>query len=120
MRFGKALRTAAVVFQTTTGAWSIGQAGQVTLDHSLGQTGQTLTGPTFSITPNLGKTVGNNQFYSFNQFNLASGDTATFSGPNSIHNILARVTGGNPSTIDGTIQSTIPAAHLFFINPKGV
>jgi filamentous hemagglutinin family protein len=95
-------------------------AGQVTLDHSLGQTGQSLSGPNFSIAPNNGKTVGHNLFFSFTQFDLANGDTATFSGPNTIQNILSRVTGGNPSSIDGTIRSTITGANFFFINPKGI
>ena len=95
-------------------------AGQVTLDHSLGQTGQSLSGPAFSITPGNGKTIGHNLFFSFAQFDLSSGDTATFSGPNTIQNILSRVTGGNPSSIDGLVRSTISGANFFFINPKGV
>ena len=96
------------------------RAGQVTLDHSLGQTGQSLSGPGFNITPGNGKTIGHNLFFSFSQFDLSSGDTATFSGPNTIQNILSRVTGGNPSSIDGLIRSTISGANFFFINPKGI
>ena len=96
------------------------RAGHVTLDHSLGQTGQSLSGPDFSITPGNGKTIGRNLFFSFTQFDLSSSDTATFSGPNTIQNILSRVTGGNPSSIDGTIRSTISGANFFFINPKGI
>ena len=96
------------------------QAGQVTLDNSLGQSGQTLTGPAYSLTPSYGRTIGNNLFFSFSQFNLASGDVATFSGPSTIQNILSRVTSGSPSSIDGTIQSTIPGANFFFINPNGI
>src|ERR1051325_7075825 len=94
-------------------------AGQVTLDGSFGTSG-TLTGPNYGIPASVGKTVGNNLFHSFGQFNLSNGDTATFSGPNNIQNILSRVTGGNPSSIDGTIQSTIPGANFFLINPSGI
>ena len=45
---------------------------------------------------------------------------ATFSGPANIQNILSRVTGGSPSSIDGTIRSGIAGANFFFINPSGV
>ncbi|HVM60474.1 MAG TPA: filamentous hemagglutinin N-terminal domain-containing protein [Verrucomicrobiae bacterium] len=93
--------------------------GHVVLDGSLGSSGP-LSGPDYNITANLGKTVGNNLFQSFSQFDLVNGEVATFSGPVNIQNILARITGGNPSSIDGTIQSTIPGANLFFLNPFGV
>ncbi|MBI3988957.1 MAG: filamentous hemagglutinin N-terminal domain-containing protein, partial [candidate division NC10 bacterium] len=38
----------------------------------------------------------------------------------SIANILSRVTGGEPSAIDGLLRSTIPGANLFLLNPAGV
>jgi len=71
-----------------------------------------------------GTTAGSNLFHSFSTFNLGTGDTADFNVTSGISNILARVTGG-PSTIDGTITSTLPggglsSANLFFINPAGV
>jgi filamentous hemagglutinin family protein len=95
--------------------------GHVVLDGTLGASGP-LSGPDYNITANLGKTVGNNLFQSFSQFDLVNGEIATFSGPVNINirNILARVTGGSPSSIDGTIQSTIQGANLFFLNPFGV
>ena len=37
-----------------------------------------------------------------------------------MQNILARVTSGSPSSIDGTIRSDIQGANLFFMNPAGV
>jgi filamentous hemagglutinin family protein len=120
MKTGKIFRAAAVAFLMAIVTQEVCQAGRVTLDHSLGQTGQSLSGPDFNITPNNGKTVGRNLFFSFTQFDLSSADTATFSGPNTIQNILSRVTGGNPSSIDGTIKSTIAGANFFFINPKGI
>ena len=67
-----------------------------------------------------GLTRGNNLFHSFSQFDLKAGDVATFSGPANIQNILSRVTGGSPSSIDGTIRSGIAGANFFFINPSGV
>jgi filamentous hemagglutinin family protein len=81
-----------------------------------------LSGPDYNITADLGKIVGKNLFQSFSQFNLVNGEVATFSGPVNVNiqNILARVTGGSASSIDGTIQSSIQGANLFFINPFGV
>lgn len=63
---------------------------------------------------------GSNLFHSFNRFDVGTGDTARFSGPNTIANILSRVTGGHLSNIDGRIQSTIPDANFYLLNPSGV
>src|SRR5688572_23357947 len=93
--------------------------GQVVLDGKLGPSGG-LTGPNFSITDGMGATRGNNLFHSFAQFDLKAGDTAAFSGPANIQNILSRVTGNSPSSINGTIRSDIAGANFFFINPNGV
>ncbi len=74
----------------------------------------------YNVTPDNGKQVGANLFHSFSQFNLSSGETATFTGPASVHTVLTRVTGGAPSAIDGTIRCTIPDASFYLINPSGV
>jgi filamentous hemagglutinin family protein len=66
-----------------------------------------------------GTQVGGNLFHSFSQFNLTSGEIASFSGPTGIANIISRVTGG-ASSIDGTIRSTISGANLFLVNPAGI
>jgi filamentous hemagglutinin family protein len=92
---------------------------QVVLDGSFGTSGP-LTGPNYNITAGVGLTRGNNLFQSFSQFNLKAGDVATFTGPANIQNILSRVTGGSPSSIDGTIRSGIAGANFYFINPSGV
>ena len=81
---------------------------------------QTRVGPSYAITANLGKQVGGNLFHSFGQFGLVKGDTAAFSGPATVNNVIGRVTGGNPSSIDGKIQSTIAGANLYLINPSGM
>jgi filamentous hemagglutinin family protein len=98
---------------------SISHAGTVVLDGKFGTSGP-LSGPNYDITGGMGRTVGNNLFHSFSQFNLSAGDVANFSGPANIQNILARVTGGNASSIDGTIRSSINGANFFLINPAGV
>ena len=74
----------------------------------------------YMIVPGLGQQVGSNLFHSFGAFNLSQGETATFSGPASVANVIGRVTGGMPSSIDGTIHSTIPGANIYLINPAGV
>jgi filamentous hemagglutinin family protein len=78
---------------------------------------------TYNITG--GTTAGTNLFHSFSTFNVGTGNTANFNVSNSVANIFARVTGG-PSTVDGTITSTIgttavlSSANLWFLNPAGV
>lgn len=91
----------------------------VTLDGTLGR-GGALPGPDYQITADLGRQVGGNLFHSFGQFSIYTGESATFSGPNSVTNIIGRVTGGEVSFIDGALRSTIPGANLYLLNPAGV
>src|SRR3954452_21578209 len=70
------------------------QAQQIATDGTVGAAARTLTGPRYSIGSDLGRQVGGNLFHSFSRFNLATGESATFRGPGSVANILARVTGG--------------------------
>jgi filamentous hemagglutinin family protein len=94
----------------------------VVLDGSFGSSGA-LSGPNFIITAGMGRQIGPNLFQSFSDFNLTSSQSATFTGTGSngpIANILARVTGGSASFIDGTINSQIAGANLFLLNPAGV
>ena len=93
--------------------------GGVTLDGTLGPAGA-LPGPDYQIGADLGRQVGSNLFHSFGQFSINTGESATFSGPNSVSNIIGRVTGGDVSFIDGTLRSTIPGANLYLLNPAGV
>ena len=92
--------------------------GQISTDGSLGAS-TTLSGPDINITANLGQQHGTNLFHSFDQFNVGTNETATFTGPSSIDNIISRVTGGDISTIDGTLASDIDGANVFLINPAG-
>ena len=71
---------------------------------------QSLMGPHYAIGANLGSQVGSNLFHSFGQFGLATGESAAFSGPATISNVIGRVTGGSTSSIDGRIQSNIAGA----------
>ena len=94
---------------------------EIVLDGTVGPAGavQQVNG-VYTITSDQGQVRGPNLFQSFSQFNLSAGETASFTGPRSIQNVLARVTGGSASNIDGTLQCTIPNANLYLINPAGL
>src|ERR1700730_3107560 len=95
--------------------------GGVVFDGSFGKSGSApFANSNYMIPASFGKQVGNNLFQSFSQFNLMSSESATFTGPSNIQNILSRVTSGSPSSIDGTVSSQIQGANLFFLNPAGV
>ncbi len=97
---------------------SAGQS-EITLDGSFG-TGGSITGPNYLINSDMGKLMDRNLFHSFDRFNIDRTESATFTGPDTVQNIISRVTGGSQSNIDGLLRSTIPGADLFFINPAGV
>ena len=65
---------------------------------------------------------GVNLFHSFTTFDVAAGDKALFSADPAFltRNIISRVTGGAPSTIEGTLASNVTGAALYFLNPSGV
>ena len=96
---------------------------EVITDGTLGAA-SSLAGPNYDITSALGQQRGANLFHSFSFFNIGTGESANFSGPApgapAISNIISRVTGGSASTIDGAINSSIPGANLYLINPGGV
>ncbi len=107
-----------ILFCTSTNS-----PAEVTLDGTLGPAGPSafeLQGPNYEISADLGQLVGSNLFHSFSRFNLTSEESATFSGPASVNNIVGRVTGGESSSIDGLMRSTIPGANLWFMNPAGI
>ncbi len=76
-----------------------------------------------------GAARGINLFHSFREFNVGDGRSTYFIAPNAgIENILARVTGQNPSEILGRLGTAqlvngglgISNANLFLINPNGI
>ena len=91
----------------------------VTLDGSLGPAGP-LSGPAYTIPDTVGRTVGTNLFHSFSTFSLDASESATFTGPATITNVLSRVTGGEQSEINGLLRSDIGTADFFLVNPAGV
>jgi filamentous hemagglutinin family protein len=104
---------------------NLGWAQHITVDGRFSPA-QTLVGPNYSISANLGKQVASNLFQSFGQFSLShtpTPESATFTSAGStgpISNVISRVTGGSGSSIDGKIQSNITGANLYLINPSGV
>ncbi|PLX90869.1 MAG: hypothetical protein C0614_00170, partial [Desulfuromonas sp.] len=93
------------------------QASVVT-DGTVGP-GVSLPGPDYQISDTLVTSAGANLFHSFARFDLNSSESATFSGPDSVTNIISRVTGG-ASTINGQLRSLIPGADLYLLNPAGI
>ncbi len=72
-----------------------------------------------------GRLSGSNLFHSFSHFDLGLGDTArwTHGGGDAAHiaNVVSRVTGGDPSHLFGTLDSSsLPNADFYFINPAGI
>lgn len=61
-----------------------------------------------------------NLFHSLEKFGLNQQQIANFLSNPNIHNILTRVVGGDPSTINGLIQVTGGNSNLFIMNPAGV
>ncbi|MBW4662987.1 MAG: filamentous hemagglutinin N-terminal domain-containing protein [Chroococcus sp. CMT-3BRIN-NPC107] len=61
-----------------------------------------------------------NLYHSFAQFGLSSEQIANFLSNPDIRNILARVTGGDASVINGLIQVSGGNSNLFLMNPAGI
>ena len=118
-RFSRTSLAFAVAGALTNFLPRVASAQHITVDGRFSPA-QTLVGPNYSISANLGKQVGSNLFHSFGQFGLATGESAAFSGPTTVNNVIGRVTGGNLSSIDGKIQSNIAGANLYLINPSGI
>src|SRR6188768_4255216 len=76
----------------------------------------------YNITGGTRPGGGTNLFHSFGDFNVPTNNIANFLNQSGLatSNILGRVTGGNLSSIFGTIQTTsFGNANLFLMNPAG-
>ncbi|MGB5967378.1 MAG: DUF4347 domain-containing protein, partial [Spirulinaceae cyanobacterium] len=74
-------------------------------------------GNTYNITG--GTISGDNLFHSFAEFGLSPQEIANFLSNPQINNILGRVTGGNPSVVEGLIKLTGGNSNLYLMNPSG-
>jgi filamentous hemagglutinin family protein len=83
----------------------------------------TQSGNVFDITGGTRPGNGTNLFHSFGEFGIPTNNVANFLNETALptSNILGRVTGGNPSNIFGTLQTTgFGSANLFLMNPAGI
>ncbi len=80
----------------------------------------TVNGQTFIIHGGTRSQDGANLFHSFQQFGLEAGQIADFLAQPGVQTILSRVTGGDPSVINGLLQGSGHAAHLYLMNPAGI
>ncbi len=100
---------------------------QITLDATLGAESSVVAPnpdingiPSDQIQINGGAIRGVNLFHSFQEFNINEGQGVYFTNPSGIENILSRVTGSNPSNIQGMLGVTGGDANLFLLNPNGI
>jgi filamentous hemagglutinin family protein len=93
---------------------------QIIPDSTLGIGNSTVTSTDTVDQINGGATRGTNLFHSFKEFNVGEGRAAYFTNPPGIENILSRVTGTNPSNIEGTLGVSGGNANLFLLNPNGI
>ena len=97
---------------------------QITPDATLGDEASRMT-PETLVQGDLADLIeggairGGNLFHSFLEFNVDLGQRVYFANPVGIESILSRVTGGDPSSIFGTL-GVDGAAALFLINPNGI
>ena len=94
-------------------------SAEIVTDGTVGPV-QNLAGPDFQIGSGLGTIRGANLFHSFQTFNIYTSESATYTGPASIDNVISRITGGEISTINGLLRSEVGCADFYFINPSGV
>ena len=76
----------------------------------------------YNITGGTRPESGTSLFHSFGEFGVPTNNIANFLNETALHtdNILARITGGDISTIFGTIRTTgFGNANLFLMNPNG-
>ena len=102
------------------GNWAL---AQVIPDDTLGAESSTVTPDVIQGTSgdliDGGAIRGSNLFHSFEQFSIEVGQGVYFSNPDSVDNILSRVTGSDPSNLFGTL-GVLGQANLFFLNPNGI
>jgi filamentous hemagglutinin family protein len=106
---------AAGVAWTTSGV----ALADVATDGTLGRKVK-LTGRAVEVGAELGRVRGKNLFHSFERFDVATKGRVTFTGPGGLDNVVSRVTGGAPSSIDGMLASRVPGADVFLVNPSGI
>src|SRR5262249_44689640 len=114
---------AAVLMCAAGGVFSTSNAQVTSITSSGLGTTVSQAGTTWNITGGTRPGNGPNLFHSFGDFSLNAPERANFLNDSgrATTNILSRVTGGNPSNIFGTIDTTaFPRANLFLMNPSAI
>ena len=97
---------------------------QITPDDSLGEESSVVT-PEVEVKGegadriDGGAIRDRNLFHSFSEFNVGESQRVYFANPDNIEQIFTRVTGSNPSNINGTL-GVDGAADLLLLNPNGI
>ncbi len=108
---------------TPSAAWS-SVTTRIETDGSLGGAPAQIISPNssniFTVGEEVGERAGSNLFHSFLYFDLGAGDTALFTATQPTENVVSRITGGDPSHLNGTLASEIPGADFYFLNPDGI
>jgi filamentous hemagglutinin family protein len=99
--------------------WPAQGRAEVATDGTLGGKVR-LTGKDVTVPARLGQIRGQNLFHSFERFGVPTKGRVTFTGPDGLKNVIGRVTGGERSSIDGTLASKIQGADLWLLNPAGI
>ena len=100
--------------------WKQAVPAQIIPDDTLGAEGSIVTPQALRDLIEGGAIRNTNLFHSFTEFNVNEGQNVYFANPEGIVNILARVTGVNPSDILGTLGVDDGSANLILINPNGI
>ncbi|ABW32808.1 filamentous hemagglutinin N-terminal domain-containing protein [Acaryochloris marina] len=92
---------------------------QVSADRTLGNENSVIEQQRNRILIKGGASRNKSLFHSLKDLSIGTGQEVYFSNPNNINLILTRVTGGNPSNINGTL-GVLGDADLFLMNPSGI
>src|SRR3954465_15340494 len=117
-RWGRGGRIGALAAVGTL-AWPILSTADVATDGTVGRKVR-LGGKNVIVGADLGQVRGRNLFHSFQRFDVPAKGSVTFTGPKRLDNVISRVTGGDPSRINGKLASKVPGADVYLVNPAGV
>ena len=92
---------------------------QIVPDQTLPNPSQVSTPQPNAIDITGGTQTGGNLFHSFQSFTVPDATTASFVVPTDVQRVLARVSSGEPATVNGTLQAG-GTADLFLLAPGGV
>lgn len=142
MRWGIRTRTVVLLVIGLGCSTAFGQASPIRNDASWGRTAQDVPGvsappggvvvgsKTYNISGNVytiaqsdGKVAGSNLFHSFERFSILSGDATVFQAQIGDGNVISRVSGSTPTSINGLLAVSATDGgkpNFFFINPNGV